>query len=76
MVNIVKKFLIMLSNLQFKTASKRAIQNTAEANGDLISNKIADIISEMKKNSKQSQIIWKYSQMSMIKKFLKKDMYL
>ena len=76
MVNIVKKFLIMLSNLQFKTASKRAIQNTAEANGDLISNKIANIISEMKKNSKQSKIIWKYSQMSMIKKCLKKYMYL
>ena len=66
----------MLSNLLFKTASKRAIQNTAEANGDLISNKIADIISEIKKNSKQSKIIWKYLQMSMIKKCLKKDMYL
>ena len=49
MVNIVKKFLIILSNLQFKTASKRAIQNTAGANSDLIGNKIADIISEVKK---------------------------
>ena len=36
-----------------KTASKRAIQKTAEATGDLIGNKIADkIISVSKKSSK------------------------
>ena len=41
---MVKSFLIVLKNLQdaIKTASKRAIQKTAEATGDLIDNKIAD----------------------------------
>ena len=34
-----------------KTASKRAIQKTAEATGDLISNKIADKITSLSKNS-------------------------
>ena len=34
-----------------KTASKRAIQKTAEATGDLIGNKIADKISVSKKKS-------------------------
>ena len=32
-----------------KTASKRAIQNTAEATGDLIGNKIADKIRSFSK---------------------------
>ena len=37
-----------------KTASKRAIQNTAEATGDLIGNKIADrITNHSKKSSKK-----------------------
>ena len=34
-----------------KTASKRAIQKTAEATGDLIGNKIADKIISVSKNS-------------------------
>ena len=34
-----------------KTASKRAIQKTAESNGDLIGNKIADKITSVSKNS-------------------------
>ena len=34
-----------------KTASKRAIQKTAEANGDLIGNKIADKITSTSKKS-------------------------
>ena len=39
-----------------KTASKRAIQNTAEATGDLLGNKIADkIMSVSKKSSKELQ---------------------
>ena len=44
---MVKNFLIVLkkSTTDIKTASKRAIQKTAEANGDLIGNKIADKIS-------------------------------
>ena len=35
-----------------KTASKRAIQNTAEATGDLIGNKIADKIKSVSKKLK------------------------
>ena len=39
-----------------KIASKRAIQNTAEATGDLLGNKIADkIMSVSKKSSKELQ---------------------
>ena len=34
-----------------KTASKRAIQNTAEAKGDLIGNKIADKITTISKKT-------------------------
>ena len=33
-----------------KTASKRAIKNTAEATGDLVNNKIADKITSTSKN--------------------------
>ena len=36
--------------MQKKTTSKRAIQKTAEANGDLIGNKIADKITSVSKN--------------------------
>ena len=48
---MVKSFLIVLTNLQdaIKTASKRAIQKTAEATGDLIDNKIADKITRVSK---------------------------
>ena len=35
----------------FKTASKRAIQKTAEATGDLIGYKVADRITKISKNS-------------------------
>ena len=38
-----------------KTASKRAIQKTAEATGDLISNKIADKITSVWKMSSENQ---------------------
>ena len=34
-----------------KTASKRAIQNTAEATGDLVGNKIPDKITSVSKKS-------------------------
>ena len=48
----------------FKTASKGAIQNTAEVSGDFIDNKTAD----------KSTKVWKNSQLliSMIRKYLKK----
>ena len=38
----------------FKTASKRAIQKTAEASADLIGNKITDRILKVPKNSQQN----------------------
>ena len=37
-----------------KTASKRAIQESAEATGDLIRNKIADKITRISKNSQHN----------------------
>ena len=40
----------------FETASKRAIQKTAEATGDLVGNKIADRITEISKNSQQNNL--------------------
>ena len=39
-----------------KTASKRAIQKTAEAAGDLIGNKIADKITNKAKKSNQLEV--------------------
>ena len=40
----------------FETASKRAIQKTAEATGDLVGNKIADRITEISKNSEENNL--------------------
>ena len=57
-VNIVRNFLIMLNNLlqvpDLKTASKRAIQKTAGATGDLIGNKIADKITKVSRTAPQN----------------------
>ena len=39
-----------------KTASKRAIQKTAEATGDLVGNKIADTITSASKKSRNEEI--------------------
>ena len=50
----------------FKTASKRAIQKTAKAAGDLIGNKIANRITKFSKI--HNKIIWGKLQMSMMKK--------
>ena len=50
---MVKNFLIVPENLkrmQKKIASKRAIQETAEATGDLIGNKIADKLQAFRKS--------------------------
>ena len=56
-----------------KSASKRAIQKAAEATGDLIGNKIADkITAKPSKNHKMN----KYSQMKLIMKYLKRDIFL
>ena len=68
MVNIDRNFLIMVNNLPqiylkllqkeqcFKksNASKRAIQKSAEATGDLFGNKIAHKITKISKTSKQN----------------------
>ena len=57
MVNTAKNFLIMLKQSvtdALKTDSKRAIQEKAETNGDLIGNRIADIITKVLKNSPQN----------------------
>ena len=58
-----------------KTSSKRVIQKTREATGDLIGNKIANKITKIFKKT-YNKIIQKQYQMNMIKKYLKKDMYL
>ena len=39
-----------------KTASKRVVQKTAEASGDLIGNKIADKITSLGKKNKRQEI--------------------
>ena len=49
---MIKNFLIVLKKSttdNIKTASKRVIQKTAEATGDLIGNKIADKITSVSK---------------------------
>ena len=58
----------------FKTASKRAIQKRAEAISDLIGNEIAYKIIRFQKI--HNKIIQRQLEMSMIKKYLKKYMYL
>ena len=45
-----------LKNHAFKISSKRVIQKTAEATGDLIGNKIANIITRVSKNSQQKNL--------------------
>ena len=64
-----------------KTASKRAIQKTAEATGDLIGNKIADKITAKPSpkdvtSASKNHIMKKYSQMKLIMKYQKKDIFL
>ena len=73
-----------------KTASKRAIQKTAEAIGGLIGNKIADKITakpstagpSLKGVSKdvtsasKNHLMKKYSQMKLIMKYRKRDIFL
>ena len=59
----------------FKTASKRAIQKTEEATGDLIGNKIANAGARCY-DTRITKISKIQLQMSMIKKCLKKDIYL
>ena len=64
-----------------KTASKGAIQKTAEAIYDLIGNKIVDVVAnsynaEQGKSQKiHNKIIQKQLQTSTIRKYLKKNIY-
>ena len=57
-----------------KTSSRRVIQKTAEATGDLIDNKIPDKITKVSKIN--NKIIQRQSPMRMIKKYLKNHIYL
>ena len=52
-----------------KTASKRAFQKTAEAIGDLVSNKIADKITSISKNQQGNPIQKNCHQMKLIMKY-------
>ena len=56
MIKIARNFLIKLKNATdaLKTTSKRVIQETAEATGDIIPNKIGDRISKLSKNSQRN----------------------
>ena len=56
-----------------KTASKRAIQKTAEATGDLIGNKIADKITSVSKKTQNNK---SETDSSSLKDESKKDTYL
>ena len=58
----------------FKTVSKRAIQKTGEETGDLIGNKTANKITKVSETSKQNKS--KQLKMSVIKKYLKKDVHI
>ena len=57
-----------------KTSSKRVIQKTGEATGGLIGNKIVDKSITITKG--ENKIIQKHLQMSMIKKYLKKYLFI
>ena len=55
----------------FQTVSKREIQKTADATGNLIDNKASDKITQI-----HNKIIQRQSHMRIKKKYLKKDTYL
>ena len=58
MVNTARNFLIIPNNLPdvLKTISKRAVQKTAEATGDLIGNEFADEIMKISRTSPQNSL--------------------
>ena len=59
-----------------KTASKRAIQKTAEATEDLIGNKIADKFTSTSKKNLRNYLQRSCTQKKLIMKYQKKDIYL
>ena len=71
---MVKNFLIVLENLkrtQKKIASRRAIQETAEATNDLTGNKIADKLQAFRK-SLQRNCVQKMMMLIVQQKYQKK----
>ena len=69
MANTVKKLLDHAKQSAtdaFKAASKRAIQKTAEATGDVIDNKIANMVKWWRFPNIHNKIIQEQLQMSMI----------
>ena len=61
-----------------KTSSKRVIQNTAEATGDLVGNNIANTITKVSKNSQQinSETVTNEHDKEILNKYLKKYIYI
>ena len=59
-----------------KTASKREFKKQQKQPGDLICNKIADKITSASKNLQKSCLQQYYTQMKLIIKYQKKDIYL
>ena len=63
-INIVKKLIDTATKIGIdaaKTASKRVVQKTAEATGDLIGNKIADkvtLVGKSKEKTKKAEQIY------------------
>ena len=77
LVDSAKKF----ATDTIKTASKIAIQKAAQATGNLIGNKIADKITVKPSpkdvtSASKNYIMKKYSQMKLIMKYQKKDIFL
>ena len=70
MVNTVRD---IYATDSLKTASKKAIQKRVEATSYLIGSKITDIISKVSKISRRYNS--EKLQMSIIKKYLKRDIY-
>ena len=60
--------------MQLKILQKNSFKKTAEATGDLIGYKIANKVPKV--SNIHNKILQRQSQMSMIKKYLKKDIYL
>ena len=61
-----------------KTTSRKVIQKTAEGFGDLIGNQIADKVMKVSRTSPQNSLQLKMKQkiLGMIKRYLKKKIYL
>ena len=70
--NMSNKYSQKLATGAIKTASKRPIQKISEATGDLVCNKLLIRLQMHQKN----HIMKKYSQMKLIMKYQKRDIFL